>query len=79
VTLGQHARAARIAARLSQGMAARESGVKRSQISDMERDKHSPNIRTLIRLADVYALPVSVLIGEMPIPNQILINRTRVK
>ncbi len=75
--IGEHARAARLAVRLSQGQVELMTGIKRSQISDIERGKHWPNIRTLIRMAEAYTLPVSVIIGEMPIPDEIIIKCSR--
>jgi transcriptional regulator with XRE-family HTH domain len=62
--LGEQLKALRVAAGLSGGVLARESGVSRSMISRVERGTASPSIETLERLARALGTPLSRLFSD---------------
>lgn len=47
---------------------AHRSGVSVGALSDLERGKGQPEGHVLVKLADVYGLPVEVLAGWCPVP-----------
>ncbi|MGR4870324.1 helix-turn-helix domain-containing protein [Variovorax sp. LARHSF232] len=62
--MGEQVKALRVAAGLSGGALARESGVSRSMISRIERGTASPSIETLERLASGLGAPLSRLFSD---------------
>ena len=67
MTLAQHLRAARVRAGMTQEMASAFSGIARTQIADLERDKDvGLTLKTMTRLAKCYGCTLDELTGYAP-------------
>ena len=62
ITTGQRIAGIRRAAGMRQADAARRAGMSQSQWSDIERDRKSPTIRTLQRVADALGCTLADLV-----------------
>lgn len=77
MAIGSRTSAARRAAGMTIREAAEWSGIARTHICAIERNKHEPRVSTLIKLADTYGVMLSHLVGEAPLPELVLSKRER--
>lgn len=66
--IGRALALARNRARMTQGAAADEIGVRRPTLSDWERGNRSPDVTSLEDLADLYGVTLDELCGHAPLP-----------
>ncbi|MET7545045.1 helix-turn-helix transcriptional regulator [Streptomyces sp. NPDC005479] len=62
--IGDHMRAARLHANLSQEQVALRAGIRIATYSDIEQGRSSPLLDTLIRIADAIGVPLADLVRE---------------
>ena len=62
--IGAKLRQARIAAGLTQEQTAEALGVSRQSISNWENEKNYPDIVSVVRLSDLYAVSLDALLKE---------------
>ncbi len=65
-TLGSRLLAARHASKLSRLDVARRTEVSPTALADYESDKHSPRVRVLAVLAELYGVAMASLVSEPP-------------
>ena len=65
MSLGAELRRARLRAGLSQERAAFAAGIDRSYLSQLENDRKSPTVDTLIRVCDALKVKASALLARV--------------
>lgn len=61
--MGEHIRAARVGANLTQEAVALAASIDRPSVVRIEQGQQSPTLDTLIRLAEVIGVPLRELVG----------------